>query len=170
MTPQRPDVGNLGLNSRLTPEWIVGFIDGEGCFHIGINKHSDLRSGFQILPELTVVQHERDLDLLYELRSTMGCGVVRKNHANRFCWRVRKLKNLVEVIIPFFDKYPLRSKKRIDYLKFREVVLMMEKGEHLTESGLKKIFKIASEMNWSKQRVKPDLRESPSQDENPGKR
>lgn len=168
MTPQRPDVGNSGRASRLTPEWIAGFIDGEGCFHVGISRHEDLRSGFQILPELTVVQHQRDLDLLYELRSTMNCGVVRRNHGNRYCWRVRKLKNLTEIIIPFFDKYSLRSKKEVEYLKFRKVVMMMQKGEHLMEDGFQKIVKIASEMNRCQPKAMSDLRESPSQDENSG--
>lgn len=168
MTPQRPDVGNSGRTSRLTPEWIVGFIDGEGCFHVGISRHEDLRSGFQVLPELTVVQHQRDLDLLYELRSEMNCGVVRSNHGDRFCWRVRKLKNLSEIIVPFFDKYPLRSKKAVEYLKFRKVVMMMQKGEHLTEKGFQEILRIASEMNRCQPKVKPNLRESPSQDENSG--
>ena len=168
MTPQRPDVGNQSRSPRLSPEWIVGFVDGEGCFHIGISKHADLRFGFQILPELTVVQHQRDLDLLYELRSTMNCGVVRRNHGDRFCWRVRSLKNLLEVIIPFFDKYPLKSKKSLDFLKFRKVVMMMQKGAHLSQEGSAEIIKIASEMNRAQPRMKLDLRESPSQDENSG--
>ncbi len=168
MTPQRPDVGNQGRSLRLTPEWIVGFIDGEGCFHVGISRHDDLRCGFQILPELTVVQHKRDIDLLYELRSAMNCGVVRRNHGERFCWRVRNLKNLYEVIIPFFDKYPLRSKKAIEFLKFRKVVMLMQKGDHLTEQGFRQITKIASEMNRCQPRTNLDLRESPSQDENSG--
>ena len=158
MTPQRPDVGNSCQSSRLTPEWIVGFIDGEGCFHIGISRHDDLRSGFQVLPELTVVQHQRDLDLLFELRTTMNCGVVRRNHGDRFCWRVRNLKNLSDVIIPFFDKYPLKSKKVLDYIKFRKVVMMMQEGEHLTEDGFSRITAIASEMNRNKPRTKGEFK------------
>lgn len=147
MTPQRPNVGVPESNLRFNPDWIVGFIDGEGCFHVGISKHSDLKSGYQVLPELTVVQHQRDIDLLYELRSVMNCGVVRRNHGDRFCWRVRSLRNLTETIIPFFEKYKLRSKKAIEFLKFKDVVLMMQKGEHLNEEGFSKIVKIASEMN-----------------------
>ena len=168
MTPQRPDVGDLSRSSRLNPEWMVGFIDGEGCFHIGISKHADLRSGYQILPELTVVQHQRDVDLLYELRSTMNCGVVRRNHGDRFCWRVRSLKNLIEIIIPFFDKYPLKSKKAVEFIKFRKVIMMMQDGKHLSKEGFAEITKIASEMNRCQPRTRLDLRESPSKDENSG--
>ena len=165
MTPQRPNVGNPGEISKISPDWIVGFVDGEGCFHIGISKHKDMRLGFQILPELTVVQHERDIDLLYELRSTMDCGVVRRNHGDRFCWRVRDLKNLIEIIVPFFEKHILRSKKAIEFLKFRQVVMMMQKGDHLTEVGFVTIQKIAAAMNRME---RMDLRESPLQDENSG--
>ena len=25
----------------LNAQWVVGFVDGEGCFHIGINKNQD---------------------------------------------------------------------------------------------------------------------------------
>ncbi len=170
MTPQRPDVGNPNQSSKLTPEWIVGFIDGEGCFHVGISKHSDLRIGYQVLPELTVVQHQRDLDLLYELRSAMNCGVVRRNHGDRFCWRVRSLNNLIQIVIPFFDKYPLKSKKSIEFLKFRKVVIMMQEGKHLSKEGLNEIIRIASEMNRAQPRTMLDLRESPSQGENSGNR
>ena len=161
MTPQRPNVGNPSQALRLSPDWIVGFVDGEGCFHIGISKHSDLRLGYQVLPELTVVQHKRDIDLLYQLRSIMNCGVVRRNHGERFCWRVRDLKNLSEVIIPFFEKYQLKSKKAIEFLKFKKVIVMMQKSEHLTQDGFSKIQKIASEMNrnnkiWVKRESTPE--------------
>ena len=106
-----------------------------------------MKSGYQVLPELTVVQHKRDLQLLHQLRSTMGCGVVRKNHGDRFCWRVRDLKNMQEVIIPFFERYPLRSKKGIEFRRFAKVVAIMLKGEHLTDEGFQRIRAIASTMN-----------------------
>ncbi len=166
MTPQRPNVGNPSQTSRLSSDWIVGFVDGEGCFHVGISKHKDLRTGYQILPELTVVQHKRDIDLLYELRSTMNCGVVRSNHGDRFCWRVRDFKNLTEIVIPFFERNPLHSKKMIAFLKFKKIVAMMQKGEHLTAEGFSKIKEIASSMNRGEKDL--GLRESPCQDESLG--
>lgn len=147
MTPQRPDVGYPNENDGLNPYWIAGFVDGEGCFHVGISKHPELRFGYQILPELTVVQHERDVDLLYKIKYTMGCGVVRKNHGDRYCWRVRKLKNLLEIIIPFFKRYKLHSKKRIEFQRFVKVLTAMQDDKHHTEEGFSRIVKIASSMN-----------------------
>src|SRR6266849_6424588 len=52
---------------RLDAEWITGFVDGEGCFYVGVNPHSDLKTGYQVLPEFTVVQHERYVQLLHAL-------------------------------------------------------------------------------------------------------
>lgn len=147
MTPQRPNVGDLQRPDLLEPDWIVGFVDGEGCFRIGINRNPALRFGYQILPEFVVVQHERDLPLLYRLRTAFGCGVVRKNHADRYCWRVRDLKQLEQKIIPFFEKHKLRSKKAVEFKRFARVVRKMVKGEHLTEEGFKQICRIASWMN-----------------------
>lgn len=147
MTPQRPDVECPNQANFLNPDWIAGFVDGEGCFHVGINKNEGVRFGYQILPELTVVQHKDDINLLYRIRSAMKCGVVRRNHGERFCWRVRDLKNLIELIIPFFEKHPLKSKKNIAFKKFARVVRLMQEGKHLTSEGFDEIQKIALEMN-----------------------
>ena len=147
MNPQRLQVEYPNSNGNLSPDWIVGFIDGEGCFHIGISKNEGVRFGYQILPELTVVQHKRDIKLLYQIRTVMKCGVVRKNHGDRYCWRVRNLENLLKIIIPFFEKHPLKSQKNIEFRKFAKAVRIMENGGHLMQEGFQKILKIASEMN-----------------------
>ena len=132
---------------KLDPGWVTGFVDGEGCFHVGINAHADMTAGYQVLPEFTVVQHARDAQLLHALKAFFGCGVVRTNHGDRLAYRVRSQQHLLERILPFFEKHPLRSKKHVDFLKFREVLLMMQNGEHLKGSGLERIREIASKMS-----------------------
>ena len=132
---------------NLHAEWITGFVDGEGCFHVGISTHGDMQAGYQVLPEFTVVQHERDVQILYALKDYFGCGVVRVNHGDRMAYRVRKLKNLTENIVPFFMKHPLKTKKNVDFRKFRTVLLKMEKGVHLTSEGVEEIRQIANQMN-----------------------
>ena len=133
--------------SRLEAHWVVGFVDGEGCFFVGINKHQEMTAGFQVLPEFTVVQHKRDIQLLHALKGFFGCGVVRTNHEDRMAYRVRSLQHLSERIIPFFERHPLKSKKNIDFIKFRKVVQLTEKKEHLKPEGIQKIRRIASTMN-----------------------
>jgi LAGLIDADG DNA endonuclease family protein len=137
---------------NLTAEWITGFVDGEGCFHVGINSHSDMRCGYQVLPEFTVVQHERDVKVLHALKDYFECGVVRSNHADRMAYRVRGLEHLLHRIIPFFDQHPLRTSKRVDFEKFRRAVLMMEAGDHLRAEGVEEIRAIAMQMNRGRSR------------------
>ena len=132
---------------NLTAQWIVGFVDGEGCFHVGINQNQEMRLGVQVLPEFTVVQHEIDEQVLYGLKDYFGCGVVRVNHGTRLSYRVRGQANLRDRIIPFFEKHKLKTRKNIDFQKFRKVILLMEKGEHLKPEGLEKIRKIKASMN-----------------------
>lgn len=132
---------------NLDAQWIVGFVDGEGCFHVGIAKHDGMKAGYQVLPEFTVVQHQRDIQLLHALKKHFGCGVVRTNHGDRMCYRVRDRRHLTERIIPFFQEHQLKSKKRVDFQKFRRVLRMMEAGDHLTEEGLESIRAVAEQMN-----------------------
>lgn len=132
---------------QLSAQWIAGFVDGEGCFHISINPHPEMKAKYQVLPEFTVVQHKRDVQILFALKNYFQCGVVRVNHGDRMAFRVRSLKHLSSIIIPFFMKHPLKTKKRIDFEKFRDVVLMMERQEHLTPEGIAKIRAIVESMN-----------------------
>ena len=132
---------------KISAEWITGFVDGEGCFHVGVNPHAEMTAGFQVLPEFTVVQHKRDIQILHALKAYFQCGVVRTNHGERMAYRVRSKEHLLEKVIPFFMKHQLKSKKRQDFLKFRRVVMMMEAGVHLTAEGIEEIREIAGQMN-----------------------
>ena len=137
---------------NLEPQWIVGFVDGEGCFHVAINRHPEMKLGLEVLPEFTVVQHERDAQVLYALKTYFGCGVVRRHHGSRMAWRVRGLAHLAERVVPFFEKHHLKTRKRVEFLKFRRVVLLMQRGEHLTAEGLEEIQKICAAMNRGQSR------------------
>ena len=126
----------------LNPFWIVGFTDGEGCFHIGIAKNKSHTTGYQVLLEFVLVQHVRDVQLLHKIKDYFDCGVVRASHGNCMAYRVRDQKHLAEIIIPFFEKHELCTKKKLDFLKFRKVMSMVTKNEHITEASLEKIKNI----------------------------
>jgi hypothetical protein len=141
---------------KLEAQWIVGFVDGEGCFHVSINKHDEMSLGEQVLPEFTVVQHERDIQVLHALKAHFGCGVVRVNHGDRMSYRVRNLEHLMQIIIPFFEKHLLKTKKHVEFLKFRQVVLKMKNGDHLTQEGLEEIRALKNQMNRGCTKIESD--------------
>ncbi len=131
---------------ELSPDWVVGFVDGEGCFYVGINPHPEMKVGYQVLPEFRVVQHERDIQVLYALKRFFRCGVVRRNREDRYEFRIRKLSCLLEVV-EFFEKHPLKTKKNADFKKFARIVRWMAEGKHLEREGLIRIIELALTMN-----------------------
>ena len=136
---------------RLDINWIVGFVDGEGCFHISINKINKMSLGWQVLPELRIVQNEENEQVLYKIQEYFGFGKVTLNrkdqHGTRKEFRVRRLENL-NVLIRFFQKYPLQTKtKKQSFDSFSTVIKMMNNKEHLTQEGLNKIAKMVTLMN-----------------------
>jgi hypothetical protein len=60
---ERPLVapGNLG------PNWVAGFVTGEGCFFIEI-KNSKTKIGFSVGLRFSITQHSRDTILFDNLR------------------------------------------------------------------------------------------------------
>ena len=154
--PQRLYVQDVP-SMQLEAQWVTGFVDGEGCFHVSINPHAEMTTGYQVLPEFTVVQHERDVQILHALKAFFGCGVVRKNHGDRMAYRVRGKEHLLQRILPFFMKHPLKTKKNVEFRKFRDVLLLMESDAHLTAEGVEQIRAIAAQMNRGNVKIKSDL-------------
>jgi hypothetical protein len=61
-------------------------------------------------------------------------------------YSVSSLKD-ISVIIAHFDKYPLLTQKRADFLLFKLILEMINRGEHLTSEGLRKIVAIRASIN-----------------------
>jgi len=53
----------------------------------------------------------------------------------------------MEIIIPFFEKYPIQGEKSLDFSDFKKVGEMLKNKEHLTSEGFNKILKIKAGMN-----------------------
>ena len=130
----------------LDAEWIAGFVDGEGCFHVAINKQPKMTIGWQVLPEFRIVQHERDIKVLHEIQRILGVGQVTRNHGDRFEVRVRGMKNLKK-LIDFFDEHPLHTIKKKNFEIFSEIITLMDQKAHLTIEGLNQFATLASSMN-----------------------
>ncbi len=133
---------------KLEKNWITGFVDGEGCFFVGINKNHTMKLGVQVLPEFVVVQHKRDIKILYALKEFFNCGIVKVNHGDRMCFCVRNLNHLFTIIIPFFEKNSLKTIKKLNFLRFRWIInSMVIKKYHLDHEGLDKIILVKNRMN-----------------------
>ena len=144
--------------------WVVGFVDGEGCFSIGFIRQSGggsrigYRTGWQVAHEFAVTQGARSVSCLENLCEFFGVGQVLMNkrydnhreHLYRYV--VRRRRDLLETIIPFFQQNPMLSSKQQDFEKFAQCVEMISAGRHLTVDGLIEIAQITETMNRRKPR------------------
>jgi hypothetical protein len=132
-----------------TVGWIVGFVDGEGCFSVSVFKNKTTKNGWQIFPEFVVTQGEKSLEALKIIKNYFKCGEIYINHRydnhteNLYRYCVRNIHDLKDIIIPFFESNNLRSAKIKDFKIFRRVVELMNNKKHLTSEGFDKILEIA---------------------------
>jgi len=151
---------------RLRQEgWVIGFVDGEGCFSIGFVRQSGgrgrsgYRTGYQVTHEFVVTQGAQSVSCLYELESFFEVGQVLANkryddhreHLYRYVVRWRA--DLIATIIPFFRRHPMHSSKQRNFEKFAECVALVDAGHHLTYEGLVRIIEIAETMNRQRPRA-----------------
>jgi hypothetical protein len=144
--------------------WVIGFVDGEGCFSIGFVRQPDrarrrgYRTGYQVAHRFAVTQGAKSVSCLKELQSFFGVGriFVNKrddNHREHLCnYLVERRSDLLDAVIPFFRKHPMRSSKQRDFEKFASIVEMMARGRHLSPEGLIAIAEITETMNRQKPR------------------
>jgi hypothetical protein len=137
-------------------QWIVGFVDGEGCFSVPIFRNRSCRLGWQVQPDFSVVQGARSVQVLHDLERFFGCGHVGRNarhddhREDLYRYSVRSLGDLVETIVPFFEAHPLRTAKRDEFVRFAGVVRLMSRKVHLSVDGLAQIARVAEAMNHRK--------------------
>ena len=141
---------------NINPDYIIGLVDGEGSFTVYVRNPSkvSLSRRVQVEPKFYLKLIEKDKKILYQLKDFFGCGSVyfqkdtRPNHQNCYRYEVYNRNDLKSVIIPFFQKYILKfpSKKK-DFDIFCKMFSMIDTGEHLKDSGLKKLYSLKQHMH-----------------------
>jgi hypothetical protein len=135
----------------LTPDYLAGFIDGEGCFSVSVHPYPNLRqpTRWLIAPCFQAYQHRDNVEILEAIQRFFGCGQIAAKGPNSsvMTYSAYRRVHLVSVIIPFFERYPLVSRKRIDFAKFSEVVRLMQRKAHRTDEGFRRIVELAFSMN-----------------------
>ena len=130
------------------PNWLVGFIEGEGCFFIDIYKSKTLNIGYQVKLKFQITQNSRDYALMSKIQKFLNCGSLRIIESrSALDIVVNKFTDIESIIIPLFENYPLQGNKQLDFEDFCKAALAIKNKEHLTVEGLEFIKKIKSGMN-----------------------
>jgi len=76
-----------------------------------------------------------------------GVGSITYASKDILHYRIASLHDLINVVLPHFDKYPLNTQKRADFILFKEIILLMMNKEHLTIEGIQKIVNFRASIN-----------------------
>jgi len=148
--------------SEAFKHFIAGFVSGEGSFFVSLQRNTAYKTNTQVVCGFSIKVRADDrelIDLIWQAFDFAGNvheinaaryhydydAGIRRNDAVMYI--VRKRSDLAYRIIPFFDAYPLRGRKRDNYELWKQVVELVERGAHLTPEGLGEIVEIKVRMN-----------------------
>lgn len=143
------------MHSQITPNYIVGLVDGEGYFSVTarIEDRESYRAHAVSLV-FGMKLKESDGKILESLRDYFGCGHIhyRKDKRENFCdcieYQVRSHRDMMKIIIPFFRQYPLKFPSKINAFHYLcKIADMIVNREHLSEEGIEKARKLSKLMH-----------------------
>lgn len=138
---------------RNIPEYISGYVDGEGCFTVTFNKRAKAKLGWELRPSFSISQNEDRRQVLDIIREYFGCGSIRRDFADKTVkFEIRDHSDLVSKVIPHFEQFPLLSKKQKDFELFKTICNIIHEAKHLHKDGFAEVVTLAYRMNGSGKR------------------
>jgi len=140
--------GRIRSIKKLHPQYIVGFIDGEGCFWVSIYRDDTMKNKVFCRAEFSIELRADDREILERIRNTLGCGKIYECKYARYGWyphvkyKVSRLDEISKILIPFLEKHPLQAKKAETFQYFKKIIQKRMNKEHLTKKGVKEITEL----------------------------
>jgi hypothetical protein len=138
----------------LDPYQISGFIVGEGCFYIDISKDPSYNCGYQSRLCLEIELRDDDEEILHEIKRHLGCGNIHHLKSAKYHkwkphvkFRVSNFRDVYEKVIPFFKRYPLFGRKKVNFDIFCEAAEILKNDGHKTVEGVEKLLILKSKIN-----------------------
>jgi len=142
--------------------WFSGFFDGEGCFYF----HNTVRGKTTIGLKIKIAVRRDDKTVIDYIRGQLGCGRAflneyrddtYKSHKPWVDFRVQRLEDLAEAIVPLFERYPLHTKKAEEFARWKNLVELRYSARGAAISPqLKEAFE--RDLQWVRQRRKGEDR------------
>lgn len=140
------------------PNWIAGFSSGDGSFNIKTSSSTTNKLGSRVQLRFSIGLNIREKELIQCLVTYFNLGYSSTpkeseslnyvySGKNSVSLQVVKHSHIMDIIIPFFEKYPIQGKKSLDFFDFKKVAEMLNNKEHLTSEGFNKILDIRARMN-----------------------
>jgi len=130
----------LPLNPKgvdLKTHWLSGFLDADGNIGIFIANSSTHKLGKSVRLEIKISQ--KNLFLLEKIKEVFGGSISLLKNQDIYKFNITgnvKIRKMIN----YLDLYHLQSKKYLQFFILRKCFRLMEKKEHLTLEGLKKVY------------------------------
>lgn len=150
------DFSKARIDEVLNPNWVTGFIDGEGSFIIAILPSTGPTKK-KVSLRISITQKSHSSGVLYELQNFFRCGQVIPSSKDCMRFVVQSKEDIINKIIPHFTNYPLITSKELNFESFKEASEIVRKGEHLSLEGLNKIIELKNRIRMNKKRSFEEL-------------
>lgn len=134
--------------------FLAGFAEGEGSFNVSLRRKVDYKVNWQVVLSFNVSQ--KDPTILKILKDQLQCGIIKvRKRDGLHSYDITNPGDVIRRVIPYFQKYPVLSKsKKKNFAIFCKIAKLMEKGQHRTKRGLKKILLLRERINEGKGRTR----------------
>jgi len=130
----------------LSPDYISGFSDGEGCFSISFSHKKKMPFGICVTPSFSISQNKESVSVLKRIQTYFQCGFLRQDK-NTMKYEVRNLHDLQTRIRPHFETYPLNTQKAQDFRVFCDICDVLSEKKAKTSDQLIQLIEKAYTMN-----------------------
>nr|YP_010608743.1 hypothetical protein PNX16_mgp028 [Drechslerella dactyloides]WAN89823.1 hypothetical protein [Drechslerella dactyloides] len=147
---------------RITGNYLVGLLEGDGSFYLNKNDMTVRFSLVTALENKFLLEKIREflLNQLDEYSCILGSstGLININDKKKLggnskpisVLEIYQIDYICNIFIPYLDSLQFRTKKHMDYLDFKTIAFLIFQGKHLIENGKSLIIKLADSMNNSR--------------------
>jgi len=137
-------INNRSILPTLNDAWFAGFTDGEGCFTCSIGETKGFTFNFNISQKWEI-----NLKVLEHFSVLFRNGIVSRHSVeNVYEFRVGGVNNC-KIIFPYFDNYPLYTKKSLSYKLWKDIHKSLVNKDHLNESKRREMIEKVKMINKS---------------------
>ena len=155
----------------VSDDYIMGFVEGEGCFSVAIQKDIDYRPRktgrknkmvhksirFKVRPSFRITLAKKDENVIHLIKKKLDVGQIwiqsrkkyNENSQDTINYYVQKFSELIK-IRTFFQNQTFHTTKGKDFKKWAKVLELMISEKHLQKEGFLEIIELRDQMNVQK--------------------
>jgi hypothetical protein len=157
---------NGTIQYKLPEYWVQTFIDGEGMFYnylktelplTSLNHYPEEKMKVILNSSMEIAQANHDVLILIAIKQFFNGGYIKPKYnvsSITECQESRSVNRFIlrdtKKIIEFVNKYPMLTRKHLDYLDWKTIVELKNNGEYKSPEGLAKIQEIKGRMNTNR--------------------